>query len=180
MPMCTESKWIAHFVCMDVALKMFENPCVLWPSWPYREENGCAQCWTCLRSYSPWQEPHSPRPLVLMLLQCLQRLPTTLRINPHTPSSYLHQPPATLHASSLIFLHFLRHHQFFPAPGPLHIPCPLCEILSIHFSRLKPTDPLSLILISTCLQCSLSPDFFSWLGDPSEHPPHLLCCLVIQ
>lgn len=80
---------------------------------------------------------------ITLQLQCLQRFHQALRINPQTPSSHPHLPP--LHASSLAFLHFLQHHLLFPAPGPLHMLCPLCEILSPHFSRFKPAHVLSLV-----------------------------------
>ena len=87
------------------------------------------------------QEPNTPVPAMLteLLLQCFQRLPTGLRINPQTSSSHSHFPSLCTPA----FPHFLYYNLLSPAPGPLHVLCPLCEIVPTHLSRLKPAHPLS-------------------------------------
>lgn len=88
-------------------------------------------------------------------------------------------PPATLYPSSLVFLHFPTL-PILSAPGPLHILCPLCEILPIHFSRLKPRDPLSPVFH---LFRELSfPSLLIRSHDPNKTPssPPLLSCHSIK
>lgn len=139
---------------------MCKSPClifassrILLPSPIYREGNGDAKCLTCLRSHggtgARTQQSRAHHIHVTLLLQCLQRLSTALRINLQTPSLHPHLPP--LHANSLAFIHFLPHRRLFPAPGPLHMLRPLCEILPTHFFRLKPTQPFILYLFTEAL-----------------------------
>lgn len=158
--MRVKSKCITYFILYAI-LKVCKSPCLIFTSSRilllspfYREGNGDAKCLTCLRSPggtgARTQQSRAHHTHVTLLLQCLQRLFTALRINLQTPSLHPHLPP--LHANSLAFIRFLPHHLLFPAPGPLHMLLPLCKILPTHFFRLKPTHPSS-------FTCSQRPSF---------------------
>ena len=78
-------------------------------------------------------------PVLLMAHSALHDLPHPLPVLPSSPLPFAHSAPATW-ASSL----FLRHVRYSPAPGLLHMLCPLRRRLFLPRSAFTPSLPIGL------------------------------------